>query len=116
MDVPSDQKKHFRHILYFAFRRGQTPPNATQDICSVYGEDVICVRTAERWFSKFRDGNFSLEDTPRSGRPTEFDEDHLEMLVKQDGKQTCRELAKTMASTPMTISRHLKSMGFTFFS
>ena len=46
MDVPSDQKNHFRHILYFAFRRGQTPPNATQDICSVYGEDVICVRTA----------------------------------------------------------------------
>ena len=76
-------------------------------------EDALSVRTiSERWFSKFRDGNFSLEDTPRSGRPTEFDEDHLEMLVKQDGKQTCRELAKTMDSNAMTISLHPKSMGF----
>ena len=53
-----------------------------------------------------------LEDTPRTGRPTEFDEDHLKALVKQDGRQACRELAEKMNSSAMTISSHLESLGF----
>jgi hypothetical protein len=31
------------------------------------------VRKTQRWFAKFRSGDFSLEDLVRSGRPTEVD-------------------------------------------
>ncbi|UYV72236.1 hypothetical protein LAZ67_9002278 [Cordylochernes scorpioides] len=30
------------------------------------------------------------EDTSRSGRPSEFDEEHLKALLKEDGHQTTR--------------------------
>ena len=113
MDCPVDQKQHFRHLLLFAFNRRQKAAEAARDICDVYGEDSMPESTARRWFAKFKNGNFELEDTPRSGRPSEFDEDRLKALLKEDGRQTQRELAETMGCAQKTISNHLTSMGFT---
>jgi hypothetical protein len=39
------------------------------NICAVYGEDSIAERTAQQWFARFKQGNFDMSDTPRSGRP-----------------------------------------------
>ena len=33
-----------------------------------FGNDSVKERTIRRWFAKFRSGDFSLEDEPRSGR------------------------------------------------
>lgn len=71
------KKIHFRHLLYFAFRRCQKAAESAREICNVYGVDAIAPRTAQDWFTKFKNGNFNLDDTPRSGRPTDFDEDRL---------------------------------------
>ena len=60
----------------------------------VYGEGVIGESTARKWFAKFKNGNFDIDDTPRSGRPSEFDEDHLKALLKKESCQTSRELAE----------------------
>ena len=105
------KKKHFRHLLYFAFRWDQKATNAAKEICAVYGEDAITERTARVWLSKFKNGNSDFKDTPR-GRPTEFDKDHLKELVKEDGHQTCMELAEKMNSNAITICLHLESLGF----
>ncbi|UYV77323.1 hypothetical protein LAZ67_15000503 [Cordylochernes scorpioides] len=48
----------------------------------------------KKWFAKFKNGNLDLEDTSRSERPSEFDEEHLKALLKEDGRQTIRDLAK----------------------
>ena len=68
-------------------------------------------RTAQDWFSRFKHNNFDLNDAPRSGRPVEMDEDQHKDLLKKDGFQTCRELAKKMNCDCATISRHFQSMG-----
>lgn len=98
MEIPGGKKTHFRHLLYFAFCRNQKAAEAARDICAIYGEDAITARTARDWFVKFKNGNFDLNDMPRSGRPTEFDEDNLKALLKENGRQTCRELAEKMNS------------------
>ncbi|KAK6732477.1 hypothetical protein RB195_016702 [Necator americanus] len=67
MDIPGGKKQHFRHLLYFAFRRGQKATEAARDICAVHGEDAITARTARNWFAKFKNGNFDLDDSLRSG-------------------------------------------------
>ena len=95
MEYPGDKKQHFRHLL-FTFHRGQKAAEATRDICMVYGEGAIGESTARKWFAKFKNGNFDIDDTPRSGRPSEFDEDHLKALLKEESLQTSRELAKKM--------------------
>ena len=106
MEYPGGKKQHFRHLLFFAFHRGQKATEAARDICMVYREGVIGESTARKWFAKFKNGSFDIDDTPRSGRPSEFDEDHLKALLKEESCQTSRELAEKM------ILNHLHSMGF----
>ena len=61
---------------------------------------------------KFRNGNCDIDDTPRSGRPSEFDEDHLKARFKEESRQTSRELTEKMKCNQKTIRNHLHSMGF----
>ena len=46
----------------------------------------------------------------RSGRPSEFDEDHLNTLIHNDPRQCTRELANVMNCDHSNIVRHLHSM------
>ncbi|CAD5232241.1 unnamed protein product [Bursaphelenchus xylophilus] len=111
MDYPGGKNLHLRHLLFFAFHRGQKAAEAAREICSVYG-GVIGRSAVHRWFAKFKKGDFELDDAPRSGRPTEFDEEHLIALLKEDARQTTRELAQRMGCGTTTVSNHLQSMGF----
>ncbi|MDR1908014.1 MAG: hypothetical protein LBQ43_04120 [Holosporales bacterium] len=60
-------KENFRHLLY-EFNRDSKAAEAARNICAVY-EDSIAELTAQKWFARFKQGNFDTSDTPRSGRP-----------------------------------------------
>ena len=112
MKYPGGKKQHFRHLLFFAFHQGQKAAEAAWDICMVYGEGVIGESMARKWFAKFKNGNFDIDDTPCSRRPSEFDEDHLKALLKEKNCHTSRELAKKINCDQKTIPNHLHSMEF----
>ena len=75
----------------------------------VYGEGVIGKSTARKWFAKFKNGNFDIDDMPRSGKPSEFDKDHLKAFLKEESRQTSRELAEKINCDQKTILNHLHS-------
>ena len=78
----------------------------------VYEEGVIGESMARKWFAKFKNGNFDIDDTPCSGRPFECDDkDHLKALLKKSC-QASRELAEKINCDHKTILNHLHSMGF----
>ena len=112
MEYPGGKKQHFQYLLFFAFHRGQKAAEAVQDICMVYGEGVIGESMARKWFAKFKNGNFDIDDMPHSRRPSEFDKDHLKALSKEESHQTSRELAEKMNCNQNMILNHLHSMGF----
>ncbi|KAK6741783.1 hypothetical protein RB195_009574 [Necator americanus] len=68
MEYPGGKNQHFRHLLFFAFHRGQKAAEAARDICSVYGEGVTGESTARKWFAKFKNGDFNVDDSPRRPR------------------------------------------------
>uniref|UniRef100_A0A1B0DA78 Mos1 transposase HTH domain-containing protein n=1 Tax=Phlebotomus papatasi TaxID=29031 RepID=A0A1B0DA78_PHLPP len=76
-----NEKQHIRHIMLYEFRKGKTVGAATKDIRKVYLDLAPALRTETKWFVKFRSGDFNLEDQPRSGRPSELDDDVLRTLV-----------------------------------
>ena len=78
----------------------------------IYREGVIGKSTARKWFAKFRNSNFNIDDTACNGRPSEFDENHLKALLKEESHQTSRELAEKINCNEKTILNHLHSMGF----
>ena len=89
MEPQTDKNEHLRHLL-FEFNKGSKASEMARAICSVYGEDAINERTRQRWFSRFREGNFGMEDKPRTGRPSSLDEDQLNALLHEDPRTTTR--------------------------
>jgi hypothetical protein len=62
-----EKNEHFRHLLLYEFNRGSKAVEAARNISAVYGEDSIA-ETAQKWFVRFKQSNFDMSDTPRSGR------------------------------------------------
>ena len=63
------------------------------------------------FFFRFKEDRFDVSDTPRSGRPSGFDEDRLNTLIHNDSRQCTREMANVMNSDHSTIVRYLQSIG-----
>ena len=78
----------------------------------VYEEGVIGKSMARKWFVKFQNGNFDIDEMPCSRRLSEFDKDHLKALLKEESRQASCELAEKMNCDQKTILNHLHSMGF----
>lgn len=101
-------KTHFRHILLLCFREGKTTMEARQRICDLYGEDSISKSRCYYWYTRFRSGDFSVNDSPRSGRPTVADDDQILELIRADKHITSREIGKRLGVDFSTVTRRLK--------
>lgn len=106
-----ENKHHFRHIMLFYFRKGENAAETQREICSVYGEDAVDDSTVRKWFRRFRDGNFNLEDEKRSGRPSEIDSHQILALVETDRHKTTREIADNLKINQSTVVRRLRQLG-----
>ena len=81
-----------------------------RNVCAVQGDNAIGESTARKWFSRFKENRFDINDTPFSVRPSGFDEDRLNTLKHNDPRQCTRELANVMNCDHSTNVRHLYSM------
>ena len=79
-----EKKQHFRHIMPYYFTKGKNSTELQKKICAVYGEVAVTVQTYQKWFVKFRAGDFSLEGAPQLGRPVEVDSDQIETLIENN--------------------------------
>jgi len=107
-----NRKQHLRHILLFYFRKGKSAVQARKKLLDVYGEDVLTQRQCQNWFTKFRSGNFDVEDAPRSGRPVEADEDQIKALIDANRRITTRDIAERLNLSNSTVHDHVKRLGF----
>jgi hypothetical protein len=103
---------HIRHIIYHENTRGTPAAQAAQNINALYGEDSTTKRTCQNWNQCFHYGDNSLEDEPRSRRPSELDEQVLIGLVKEDNRQTKHDLAEQLRVDHATVIRHLRALSY----
>ncbi|GFT08246.1 HTH_48 domain-containing protein [Trichonephila clavipes] len=73
---------HIRHCMLLEFHENNNATVATQNICDVY-PSALDVRKCQRWFSKFRFGNFALSNSHRSDRSIA---DELKLVVPDNAK------------------------------
>lgn len=108
-----NEKFVIRSVLLYEFKKGTSGAETFRSVTAVFGEACISERQCRWWFERFRSGNLSLADEPRSGRPSDFDSDRLRQIVEHDSSITVRELAIDFGVHYSTIDRHLIQMGFT---
>lgn len=108
----STDKIHLRHCILYEFEKDNNASKAAENICEVFGTDALCTRTCQRWFEKFRVGDLSLKEQPRSGRPSETDDDLLRAMLEDDPHLTTREIGEKLGIHYTTVADKIKSIGF----
>ena len=102
------EKQHFRHILFFYYRKGKNAVQAKKNypMCleKMYWQNCQC----QNWFVKFRSGNFDVEDAPRSRKPVEANEDTIKALIDTNRRITTCEIAERLNLSNSTVHDHLK--------
>ena len=78
----------------------------------VYGEKSLTERQWQNWFARFRSGDFHLKDAPRSGHPTEVDDDKIKAMIENNRCSRTRKIAEKLNISHTCVKRHLKQLGY----
>ena len=75
-------------------------------------EKSLTEREFQNWFARFRPRDFDLKDAPRSGRPTELDDDKIKAMIENNRHSTTRQIAEKLNMSHTCIERHLKQLDY----
>jgi histone-lysine N-methyltransferase SETMAR len=101
-----------RVLLRHYWKKGLTIRDAADAINKIEGEKTIGKTAAGKWFKRFNEGNFDLEDRPRSGRPTVLDESDLQAALDAEPSSSTRDLEAELGVSHMTVWNHLQKLDF----
>ena len=103
-------KQHLRTILIFCFNWKESAAEAHRMLVETYGDTASTDKSCREWFRHFKDGDFSVEDKPRSEQPKKFEDKALEALLEEDQSQTQEELAELLGVIQQAVSVLLRAM------
>ena len=107
----NSKNSRIRELMLYEFKQGKSAAAATRKICEVEGLDVVSERTCQVWFKKFAQGDTSIEDQPRSGRPTTINLDSLRQAIEQDPASSTAALSVDLHCSRSTVVRGLHRLG-----
>ena len=77
----------------------------------MFGEGAVTDRMCQKWLVKFRAGDFSLDDVPRSGRPAEVDSDQIKTLIEKN-QSTTQELVVILKMSKSKLLVKMQNVSF----
>ena len=90
-------RQHQRYYTLIRWKCKKIAPEIHAELTVDGGNQTVSLRTVERWIAKFKLGQETLKDEPRSGRPREASTPEkifrIKKLVTEDRHITTRELA-----------------------
>lgn len=111
MTTEAPTKEHLREVLLFMFKGKKSATEAHEMIGEVYGQDILTVRACQKWFKRFKDGDFDLVNKDRGRPPNRFEDDELQALLDEDDAQTQEQLSRALNVTQQAVSLRLHAMG-----
>nr|XP_034190498.1 uncharacterized protein LOC117608879 [Osmia lignaria] len=99
----SEIRIHFRHLMLYESRKGSSVIIATNNICT-----ALSSRNCRKWFTRFKDENFCLEDEERS----QTQKDKIQDLVEKSLNLSVHEMSNILEIPKTTIHAHLKTLTY----
>ena len=96
--------KHLREVLIVCFNLKKSAAEAHRLLVEVYDDIAPTDKSYREWFRRFKDGDFSVENKPRSEQPKKFTDKELKALLEEDQSQTQEELAESLGITQQAVS------------
>lgn len=85
------EKSFLRGVLLHYFNMKKSAAESHRILVDVYGEHALAEQTCRKWFARFKNGNFHLEDKERPGQPKKFEDEDLVTLLDEDRVQPSLE-------------------------
>ncbi len=70
--------------MLYEYKLGHNASEGARNICRGKGKGTVSRYTVWRWFKRFRNKDYSLEDEQRSGRPAEIGLSELKQIIESD--------------------------------
>ena len=67
----------------------------------------------ERWFRRFKSGDFDVADKEHGKPPKRYEDVELQALLDKDDSQTQKQLAEQLSVSQQAVSNRLREMGKT---
>ncbi|XP_026314672.1 histone-lysine N-methyltransferase SETMAR-like [Hyposmocoma kahamanoa] len=94
-----DKIEH-RAVIKYLYLKGLTPKAIHEDMSATLGESAPSYATIKNWVAEFKRGRETIQDEPRSGRPstasTDENKEKICDLILSDRRLTVEEIAKTI--------------------
>jgi len=75
-----------------------------------YGEHALSQITCERWFQRFKIGDFDVADKEHGKLPKKYEDIELQALLHEDNSQTQKQLAEQLSVSQQAVSNRLREM------
>ena len=89
-----------RTNIKFCFTLGKSARETHEMLTTVYGEHAVTLKCVYEWFKRFREGRDTVEDAPRTGRPTtartQENVEKVKELLARDRRLTVRMIAEEL--------------------
>lgn len=104
-------KEHSRTVLLFCFHLKKTAAESYRMLREAYGDYTPSQDTCERWFRRFKSGDFDLTDKEHGKPPKQYEDAELETLLQEDDSQSQKQLAEQLGVSQQAVSNRLREMG-----
>lgn len=104
-------REEIRVIFLFKFKLGHSATQTATELHEAFGESCASLKTIERWFQKFRAGDFSLKDADRPGRPMMINNELINSQLEQNPGLNSVMLGEKLGISDQAVRNHLMQMG-----
>ncbi|PNF19357.1 hypothetical protein B7P43_G06720 [Cryptotermes secundus] len=92
-----------RAAVKFCFLLGKSGTETLEMLKTAYKDDAMGKTQVFEWFSRFKNGEISIDDKPRSGRPstarTHENVEKIREIMKEDRRRTIEEIVELSGVT-----------------
>jgi len=104
--VPN-KELHLRTALIFYFHLKKTAAESYRLLGEAYGEYAPSQKTCERWFQRFKIGDFDIADKEFGKPPKKYEDVELQALLNENDSQTQKQLAQQLSVSQQAVSNRL---------
>lgn len=95
-----------RQCIYFCYLCKDSEAECCQRLQLAFGENALKPSTIHSWYQRFTEGETSLEDHPRSGRPSLVGlSEQCKKLIEDNTSRSLRRMALTVGHSRSVVKR-----------
>ncbi|PNF34759.1 hypothetical protein B7P43_G03791 [Cryptotermes secundus] len=103
-----------RAAVKFCFLLGKNGTETLEMLKTAYKDDAMGKTKVFEWFSRFKNCEMSIDDKPRSGRPstarTHENVEKIRQIIKEDERRTIEEIVELSGVTWSTAARFTEAL------